>query len=74
VSTAFDDMLATQPTTRQGAVALIDRFIKNEQDPIDEYSRVARKPPHLFAIDRIGQDQCGAGSRLPRGTKSTVAR
>jgi hypothetical protein len=35
-STAFDDMLATQPTTRQRAVALIDCFIESEQDMADE--------------------------------------
>jgi hypothetical protein len=29
-------MLATQPTTRQRAVALIDCFIESEQDMADE--------------------------------------
>jgi hypothetical protein len=35
---AFEDMLATQPTTRSGAGALIDCFLQSERELLDENS------------------------------------
>ena len=37
-SEAFNDMIATRPTTRAGALAMIDCFLLSERDDIDERS------------------------------------